>query len=96
MTTTAAAPTITMRPYRKQGTIDYARLDFDPDEPVLKPDAMQQNLQLEAILVLLRAHCTDFNRRPDVFLDSNTIICYDPDDLNVRVSPDVYSRLRGR
>ena len=90
MTTMAAAPTITMRPYQRQGEIDYAHLDFDPDEPVLKPDAMQQNLQLEAILVLLRAHCTDFNRRPDVFLDSNTIICYDPDDLNVRVSPDVY------
>ena len=30
MTTMAAAPTITMRPYRKQGEIDYARLDFDP------------------------------------------------------------------
>ena len=61
-----------------------------PDEPVLKPDAMEQNLQLEAILGLLRSHFTDFNRRPDVFLDSNTIICYDPGDLNVRVSPDVY------
>ena len=90
MTTTASAPAPTMLPYREQGTIDYARLDFDPDEPVLKPDAMQQNLQLEAILVLLRAHCTDFNRRPDVFLDSNTIICYDPTNLNVRVSPDIY------
>ena len=90
MTTTAPAPAITMLPYQRQGSIDYARLDFDPGEPVLKPDAMQQNLQLEAILVLLRAHFTDFNRRPDVFLDSNTIICYDPDDLNVRVSPDVY------
>ncbi len=90
MTTTASAPATTMLPYHQQGAIDYARLDFDPDEPVLKPDAMQQNLQLEAILVLLRAHFTDFNRRPDVFLDSNTIICYDPRDLNVRVSPDVY------
>ena len=90
MTATASAPTITMRPYRKQGAIDYAGLAFDPNEPVLKPDAMQQNLPLEAILVLLRAHCTDFNRRADVFLDSNTILCYDPDDLNVRVSPDVY------
>ncbi len=90
MTATASAPTITMRPYRKQGAIDYARLAFDPNEPVLKPDAMQQNLPLEAILVLLRAHFTDFNRRPDVFLDSNTILCYDRRDLNVRVSPDVY------
>ncbi len=90
MTPTVPAPATTMLPYREQGQIDYARLAFDPNEPVQKPDAMQQNLQLEAILVLLRAHFTDFNRRPDVFLDSNTIICYDPADLNVRVSPDVY------
>ena len=90
MTTTAPAPTTTILPYHEQGAIDYAHLDFDPHKPVLKPDAMEQNLQLEAILGLLRAHFTDFNRRPDVFLDSNTIICYDPCDLNVRVSPDVY------
>ena len=90
MTATAAAPAPTMRPYHRQGTIDYARLDFDPNEPVLKPDAMQQNLQLLEIFGLLSAHYTDFNHRPDVFLDSNTILCYDPDDLNVRVSPDVY------
>ncbi len=87
---TIVTTTTTMRPYRHGGPIDYARLDYDPDEPVQKPDAMQQNLQLEAILGLLRAHFTDFDRRPDVFLDSDTILCYDPDDLNVRVSPDVY------
>ena len=90
MTTTAPAPTTTMLPYHEQGAIDYARLDFDPNEPVLKPEAMEQTLQLQEIFGLLRAHVTDFNRRPDVFLDSNTIICYDPSDLNVRVSPDVY------
>ncbi len=90
MTATAAAPATTMRPYHRQGEIDYARLDYNPDEPVLKPDAMQQNLQLLEIFGLLSAHYTDFNHRPDVFLDSNTILCYDPDDLNVRVSPDVY------
>ena len=86
----ATTATTTIRPYRRLGEIDYDQLDYDPDEPVLKPDAMQQNLQLEVILGLLRAHFTDFNRRPDVFLDSNTIICYDRRDLNVRVSPDVY------
>ena len=90
MATTAPTPTTTMLPYHEQGVIDYARLDYDPNEPVLKPDAMEQNLQLQEIFGILRAHVTDFNRRPDVFLDSNTIICYDPDDLNVRVSPDVY------
>ena len=88
---TVVTPTKTiMRPYREQGTIDYARLDYDADEPVQKPDAMQQNLQLLEIFTLLAAHFTDFHRRPDIFLDANTILCYDPDDLNVRVSPDVY------
>ncbi len=90
MTTTVPAPTTTMLPYREQGTIDYARLDFDPDEPVRKPDAMEQNLPLHEIHGLLASRFTDFQRRPDVFLDANTILCYDPADLNVRVSPDVY------
>ncbi len=90
MTTIASAPTATILPYREQGTIDYARLDFDPHEPVLKPDAMEQNIPLHEIFGLLASRFTDFQQRPDVFLDSNTIICYDPDDLNVRVSPDVY------
>ncbi len=88
MTATATTPIV--RPYRRKGTLDYVSLDYDPDKPVLKPDAMQQNLQLLAIFSLLQAHVTDFNRRPDVFLDANTIICYDPRNLNVRVSPDVY------
>ncbi len=91
MIATAAAPaSTTMRPYRKQGQIDYARLDYNPDEPVLKPDAMQQNPPLHEILGLLASRFTAFQRRPDVFLEANTILCYDPDDLNVRVSPDVY------
>ena len=90
MIATAAAPTFTMRPYHKQGEIDYARLDYNPDEPVLKPDAMQQNPPLHEILGLLASRFTAFQRRPDVFLEANTILCYDPDDLNVRVSPDVY------
>ena len=90
MATVATPITPTMRPYRQQGTIDYARLDFDPHEPVQKPDAMEQNLQLLEIFGLLSAHFTDFNRRPDVFLDANTILCYDPANLNVRISPDVY------
>ena len=79
-----------MRPYHEQGTIDYARLDFDPDEPVLKPEAMDQEQPVHAIIGLLASRFTDFDQRPDTFLSSNTIICYDPVDLNVRVSPDVY------
>ena len=84
------ATEIKMLPYRKQGEIDYASLDFDPDVPVRKPDAMEQNLEQDEILGLLRAYITDFNQRPDIFLDRDTNICYDPGNLNVRISPDIY------
>ena len=90
MATTAPAPAITMLPYQRQGTIDYARLDFDPHEPVLKPEAMDQERPVHEILGLLAGRFTDFGQRPATFLSSNTIICYDPRNLNVRVSPDVY------
>ncbi len=90
MTSTAAAPTPTMRPYHRQGEIDYARLDYNPDEPVLKPEAMEQEQPMQELLGLLASRFTDFGQRPDTFLSSNTILCYDPHDLNVRVSPDVY------
>ena len=79
-----------MHPYHRQGEIDYARLDYNPDEPVLKPEAMQQEQPMQEFLGLLASRFTDFGQRPDTFLSSNTILCYDPDDLNVRVSPDVY------
>ena len=90
MTVTVPTTTTTMRPYRQRGEIDYARLDYNPDEPVLKPDAMEQEQPLQHIIGLLASRFTDFDQRPDVFLSSNTILCYDPCDLNVRVSPDVY------
>ena len=91
MTATAAAPTLTtMRPYHQQGEIDYARLDYNPDVPVLKPEAMEQEPPMQEFLGLLASRFTDFGQRPDTFLSSNTILCYDPDDLNVRISPDVY------
>ena len=90
MATVVTTTTPTMRPYRKQGAIDYARLDYNPDEPVLKPEAMQQEQPMQEFLGLLASRFTDFGQRPDTFLSSNTILCYDPDDLNVRVSPDVY------
>ena len=90
MTTTTPAPAATILPYREQGTIDYARLDFDPNKLVLKPEAMEQEQPVHEILDLLASRFTDFGQHPATFLSSNTIICYDPRDLNVRVSPDVY------
>ena len=79
-----------MLPYQRQGEIDYARLDFDPHEPVLKPEWMEQEQPIQEFSGLLASRFTNFGQRPDTFLSSNTIICYDPRNLNVRVSPDVY------
>ena len=85
-----AAPAVPMLPYRKGGVIDYARLEFDPDRKHLTPDAMEQNQEMVELRGLLAARFTDFNHRPDVFLDNETFICYEPSDRNVRVSPDLY------
>ena len=79
-----------MLPYRRGADIDYASLEFDPNEKNVTIDAMEQNLELSEFLGLFRARFTDFNRRPDVFLDNETFICYDPSNLNVRIAPDVY------
>ena len=77
-------------PYRKITEIDYDSLDFDPREPVEKPDAMhQRNEQLET-LNQIRVYFADFGESPDVFVDFDTNICYDPTDLRRHVSPDVY------
>ncbi len=51
---------------------------------------MEQNREINEVIGLLMAWFTDFWRRPDVFLDTDTNICYDPRNLNVRVAPDVY------
>ena len=84
-------PAIKMLPYNREGEIDYASLDFDPDEArAEKPDAMEQHLEQAEIFGLLGSRFTDFNQRPDVFLDYDSFICYDRNDLNIRVSPDVY------
>ena len=79
-----------MLPYRRQGEIDYASLDFDPDVTEPPPDAMEQNRELNEIHNLLIAHITGFDSRPDIFLDRETNICYYPPDLNVRIVPDLY------
>ena len=80
----------TMLPYRRGSDIDYASLDFNPDVSDHPDDSMEQNRELNEIHNLLRAYVTDFDSRPDIFLDRETNICYDRRNLNVRVSPDVY------
>ena len=85
-----ATRSTTMLPYRRQGEIDYASLDFNPDVSDHPDDSMEQNRELNEIHNLLRAYVTDFDSRPDIFLDRETNICYDRRNLNVRASPDVY------
>ena len=80
----------TTLPYHLQPTAIEDLIDFNPDEPGPLPDAMQQDEPLQEVLHILAARFTGFGRIPDVFLSSNTFICYDPADLNVRVAPDCY------
>jgi Uma2 family endonuclease len=77
-------------PYRRQGEINYSALKSDADEKELPPDHMEQNREIVEVLSLLSVHLADFDRRPDIFLDRETNICYNPRDLNVRIAPDVY------
>ncbi len=87
---TTAADAYTMLPYQRMGEIDYGSLEFDADETAEKPDAMEQQLPQDQIIGYLYSFFTEFNRRPDVFLSRDTYVCYNPDNLNVRVSPDAY------
>ena len=88
MTTATQNPAV--QPYVKRGEIDSASLDYNPDEPEPMPDAMEQEPVIQEILGIMGSRFTDFGNRPDVFLSSKTILCYDPSNLNVRRQPDIY------
>ena len=87
---TATGIQVAMLPYVKRGEIDYASLDYNPDDPEPMPDAMEQEFVVQEILGIMHSRFTGFKTRPDVFLSSNTILCYDPSNLNVRRQPDIY------
>ena len=89
MTTAAAESIPRIIPYRKGGEIDYESLDFNPDEPHLPEDAMLQDDQVGEIRSLFHALFTDFYARKDTLVKSGAIICYDPNNLNVHISPDI-------
>ena len=80
----------TMLTYNRMTVIDYDSLEFNPDEPEPLPDGMIQNPVLFEILSILADRFSINSPRADVFLDSNTFICYNPDNLNVRVGPEMY------
>ena len=58
-----------------------------PDELNRMPDAMFQSPHFFDAVSILGAHFSD---DPTVFVDGNTIVCYNPDNLNDRVFPDCY------
>jgi hypothetical protein len=79
--------------YRIQSVIDYASLDFDPDDPELLPDGMYQYPIFAEIFHVLDSHLDSLYPQEEVFRSSNTFICYDPSNLNRRVGPDFYAAL---
>ena len=76
--------------YNYRSEIDYRSLDYDPDERGPLPDSMYQDPILQELLPILAARYAGSGRSPDNFLGSNTIVCYDPANLNRRVMPDCY------
>ena len=89
MITTTENRTTAKLPYKRQAIYDaqIASMNTEP-EPV--PDGMLQYTIFEEIFSILSARFGTADRSSPVFASSNTFICYDPDDLNVRVSPDFY------
>ena len=79
--------------YRIQSVIDYNSLSFNPDEPDPLPDAQYQYPILEEVLHILGTHLSALYPSEEVFRSRSTFICYDPNDLNVRVGPDFYAAL---
>ena len=95
MTMTTATKTETeTKPLRyKREAIEIDDLiDFNPDEPEAQIEAMLQNLViLHDIIPVLHRRLVSGGRNPEeVFLDTDTILCYDRSNLNVRVQPDCY------
>ena len=77
--------------YQIESVIEYDKLDFDPGEPEPLPDAMFQYPIFQEIFHILDTHITTLYPSEEVFRSSNTFICYDPTNLNVRVGPDFYA-----
>ena len=79
-----------MIPYNREEGDIYSGLCFNPDEKEPLPDAMYQETVLLETMYLLSARFNASNAHGNVFLSSNTFICYDRSNLNIRVGPDCY------
>ena len=76
--------------YTIKSHIDYSSLEYDPDDPEPVPDGMFQYPIFGQIFYILEYHFESLGRQEYIFRNSNTFICYDPNNLNVRVAPDFY------
>lgn len=70
--------------------IDYSSLEFNPDAPEPLPDGMFQYPIFAEIFSILDTYLDSLGNPETIFRSSNTFICYDRDNLNVRVEPDYY------
>ncbi|MYC29444.1 MAG: hypothetical protein F4X65_05060 [Chloroflexi bacterium] len=71
--------------------IDYSALEFNPDDPEPLPDGMFQYPIFSEVFAVLDAHLNTLGDPETIFRSSNTFICYDRSNLNVRVGPDFYA-----
>ena len=83
-------PKYAMIPYQREDRDIYVGLEFYPDAPEPKPDAMYQELPLREFLYLLHDRLVAAPSRRDVFVSSTAFICYDHSNLNVRIGPDCF------
>ena len=79
-----------VHPYKIITEIDYDSLEFSPDAPEPLPDGMYQYPVFEQVYHILGSHLDTLGDPASIFRSSNTFICYNPDNLNVRVGPDYY------
>ena len=79
-----------IHPYTIKSYIEYDKLDFNPDAPEPLPDGMYQYPIFAEIFAILDAHLNTLGDPTTIFRSSNTFICYNPNNLNVRVGPDFY------
>ena len=76
--------------YQIISVIDYDSLDFDPNECEPLPEGMEQNPAILRIINIIEAHLKSRYLLEEVFIDTNTPVCYNRDNLNDWVMPDVY------
>ena len=83
---TTAASKISL--YKRGADIDWSSLNFDPDQ--LKERDMLQDPVLQEIGHVLSSHFASPLGSRTNFFSNGTNICFDPNNLNVRVQPDYY------